>query len=384
MYYNLAKHLQKANVLDQDVPLVYPDLWALSIPWRSTGLRECCKACWLFTCIGHQDCPPHRQREYRGATDYLGLSYCPQRKSERNQTVPRIPITKDYGRRPFLGDPIPPPGFRLDPVFWEPQIYQYDVRELWLGIANEAAHIAQNPGNEPVTTVEVFHLVISNAAIHLFGRDHMLTHNTLVWTLWEIGRQMALLYPFPQRISFFDGLIKTSAGTVGHFRGIPPTLAIFRSSNSSDGAITARRRRDNSANLVARANQGSRPCREDPDLVVHYQYLGQHLPPGDTFTAFLKAQVFFSENDADRADVSILALGTNRRVRLAVRRDATGAGEVGLKWKHAWMAVRTVWTELMIGYSYDAKGYVNPMRLESLSFILRYKNVVAGRGSLSL
>lgn len=250
-------------------------------------------------------------------------------------------------------------------------------------MVTEAAHLAQNPGNEPVTTVEIFHLVISNTAIHLFGRDFMLTHNTLVWALWEIGRRMALLYPFPQRIPFFDGLIKTSAGTVGHFRGIPPTHTMITSNSSSHGAITARLRRDNSANLVARANQGSRPCREDPDLVVHYQFLGQQLPPGDTFTAFLKAQIFFSEYDADRADVSILAFGMNRRVRLAVHRDAAGSGGNGLKWRHAWMAVRTVWTELMIGYSYDAKGYVDPIRLESLSFTLRYKNVIVGRGSLS-
>ncbi|KAL9580497.1 MAG: hypothetical protein Q9212_004459 [Teloschistes hypoglaucus] len=156
----------------------------------------------------------------------------PQR-NESSQTL-LLPATS-----PSLGDPRPPPGFRLDPVCWEPRIFQYDVRELWLGIVAEAGYLAQNPGNEPVTTVEVFHLVISNAAIHLFGRDYMLTHNTLVWTLWEIGRQIALLYPFSQRIPFFDGLIKTSAGTVGHFRGIPPTPAIVRSSNSSDGAITA-------------------------------------------------------------------------------------------------------------------------------------------------
>ncbi|KAL8641139.1 MAG: hypothetical protein Q9228_002021 [Teloschistes exilis] len=173
--------------------------------------------------------------------------------------------------RPFLGDPVPPPWFRLDPVYWEPQIYQYDVRELWLGMVAEAVHLAQNPENEPVTTVE-------------------------------------------STINFWD-------------------------SNS---------------------------------------------PPSDTFTAFLKAQVFFSEHDADRVDVSILAFGTNRRVRIAVHRDAAGPGGNGLKWRHAWMAVRTVWTELMIGYSYDAKGYVDPIRLESLSFTLRYKNVIVGWGSLSL
>ncbi|KAL8777867.1 MAG: hypothetical protein Q9194_002314 [Teloschistes cf. exilis] len=258
--------------------------------------------------------------------------------ARRDLTAKRIisgsPTTSNVSlnaiKLPFLGDPVPPPWFRLDPVYWEPQIYQYDVRELWLGMVAEAVHLAQNPENEPVTTVEVFHLVICKAAIHLFGRDSMLTHNTLVWTLWEFGRQMALLYPFPQRIPFFDGLIKTFAGT---------STINFWDSNS---------------------------------------------PPGDTFTAFLKAQVFFSEHDADRADVSILAFGTNRRVRIAVHRDAAGPGGNGLKWRHAWMAVRTVWTELMIGYSYDAKGYVDPIRLESLSFTLRYKNVIVGWGSLSL
>ncbi|KAL9582803.1 MAG: hypothetical protein Q9212_003085 [Teloschistes hypoglaucus] len=277
--------------------------------------------------------------------------------------------------------PEPPPGFRLDPVFWEPQTYQFDAREIWLALVSAASLLAQHPGNQRAAVERFVIAPLSRASLTLGPRGQGTTYKVLVWTIREIGRQIVLRYPFPDRVALFDGSIRSNAATVGYFIARPPPRTVA-SSKESSGNLTAssRRRRDALVSPSVTADEGSIPCSDDPDLVVHYRFTQRPLYSGEVFTAFLSAQTYFPEHNSHQRGVDINAFGLNHAVQLAVQ-DVDP--ERGLTWGLARIGLRTVWLEIIMGYSIDARAYVGPLRWESLTFTFEYRNVEVGGGSLS-
>lgn len=279
--------------------------------------------------------------------------------------------------------PVPPPGFRLDPVFWEPLTYQFDAREIWLALVSAASILAQHNGNEPATGatgVQRFVIPISRASLSLGPRGQGTNFKTFVWTLWDVGRQIVLRYPFPNQVALFDGSIRINAATVGYFIARPPPRTVVPSNASSGHPIASSRRRDASISPIVRADEGSIPCTDDTNLVIHYRFTGRPLVPEEVFMAFLTAQTYFSEHDSHQRGVDVNAFGLNHQVQLTVQ-DVDP--ERGLTWGLARIGLRTVWRELIMGYSIDARTYVDPLRWESVVFTFEYRNMAVGGGSLS-
>ncbi|KAI4203491.1 MAG: hypothetical protein LQ350_001829 [Teloschistes chrysophthalmus] len=275
--------------------------------------------------------------------------------------------------------PEPPPGFRLDPVFWEPLTYQFNAREIWLALVSVASLLAQHPGNQPAA-IERFIIPLSRASLTLGPRGQGTSYKVFVWTIWDIGRQIVLRYPFPDRVALFDGSIRSNAATVGYFVSRPPPRTVASSKGSSGNLTASSRRRDALVLPMVRADEGSIPCADDPDLVIHYRFTQKPLFSGEVFTAFLSAQTYFSEHDSHQRGVVMNAFGLNHAVQLAVQ-DVEP--ERGLTWGLARIGLRTVWREIIMGYSIDARAYIGPLRWESLTFTFEYRNVEVGGGSLS-
>ncbi|KAL8777247.1 MAG: hypothetical protein Q9194_002663 [Teloschistes cf. exilis] len=275
--------------------------------------------------------------------------------------------------------PEPPPGFRLDPIFWEPMTYQFNAREIWLALVSAASLLAQHPGNQPAA-IERFVIPLSRASLSLGPRGQGTTYKALVWTIWDIGRQIVLRYPFPIRVALFDGSIRSNAATVGYIVARPPPRTVAPSKGSSGNLTASSRRRVALVSPLVRADQGSIPCADDPDLVIHYRFTRKALYSGEVFTAFLTAQTYFSEHDSHQRGVVINAFGLNHAVQLTVQ-DVEPEG--GLTWGLARIGLRTVWREVIMGYSIDARTFIAPLRWESLTFTFKYRNVEVGGGSLS-
>ena len=277
--------------------------------------------------------------------------------------------------------PTPPPGFRLYELEFDPEDYVYAARETWLGLVGAASQLARYGSHERPPYNQRFNLVISHAPMIFMLREHT-TYGTLVWAIWGLGRYIALLYPMPNNVPRFFGKIQVAAGLAGLFYiELPPNRIAVSSNHSDVSSIAASRRRDVIVKPTLRADRGRKTCHDDPDLVIHYQFLGRELFPGQVFTAFLTAQTYFSEYESERRDVTMVAFSVDRRVRLGVHGVHTGPGSYLLTWGLARIGVRTVW-HLVMGYSIDMMEFVDEMRWESVSFVLEYRGVGVGQGSL--
>lgn len=76
----------------------------------------------------------------------------------------------------------------------------------------------------------------------------------------------------------------------------------------------------------------------------------------------------------------MIAVNPSKKVQLKV----IGVGADLLTWDQTRIAVRTLWREVMMGYSYDAQAFVAEPRFEELRFSIEYNGVKIGRGSLSM
>ncbi|KAL8966162.1 MAG: hypothetical protein Q9197_006142 [Variospora fuerteventurae] len=289
-----------------------------------------------------------------------------------------------------LGNPAPPPGFRVDPLCWDASIHQYDAREIWFNIVAVASLLALFNSNQLVQVTQQYRSMVSGHIIYVIPTPQM-TDGMLVWFFWELGKQIAQRYPMPHMVPQFWGEFNAAPGMRASFLISEPRQAAPEltgaSINASDiEAVSAIRHRRRAAVLetpaVLEADRGSRRCVDDPNLVIHYQFYRHTLPPGQVFTAFLTAQTFFSEHDEEGRQVEMLALSMDSRVRLSVSGLNTGPGRNGLTWGLAREGLRTVWRDLVMGFSISAKAFVGEARWESVSFTYEYHGVEIGRGTL--
>ena len=329
--------------------------------------------------FGHS--PSHRHFIFRRTT-YLWLFL-------RRSSKPReLKITFHYldpidvlNNSASLLVPTPPPGFRLYGLEFDPEDYVYAARETWLGLVGAASQLARCGSHERPPTSQRFNLVISHAPMIFMPREHT-TYGTLVWAIWELGRHIALSYPMPNNVPRFFGKIQVAAGLAGLFYiALPPNRITASSNHSNVSSIVASRRRNVIVKPTMRADHRSKTCHDDPDLVIHCQFFGRKLFPSQVFTAFLTAQTYFSEYESERQEVTMVAFSVDRRVRLRLHGVQTGPGSYLLTWGLARMGVRTVW-HLVMGYSIDMVEFVDAMRWESVSFVLEYRGVRVGEGSL--
>lgn len=249
--------------------------------------------------------------------------------------------------------------------------------------------MAQHGANEEVLQAQGSQLVTSKASFfvgpvqHHLGIEGTLTYGLIVWTLFELGRSIQFLYSYPSKAARFRGGIVVDPLLCGTFRVLPPaasSLALASLSNSS--TIAASRHRDAPNIATLRADSGTRSTPEDPDLVIRYQIYHHALPSGQVLMAFLMAQTYFLEHEKLDRNVNMLALSTDARIRLQVKQVEEGAGTDLLTWDQARIAVRTVWREVVMGYSFDALRFVGEARWESVSFTIERKGVKIGTGSL--
>ncbi|KAL9008020.1 MAG: hypothetical protein Q9173_006815 [Seirophora scorigena] len=299
---------------------------------------------------------------------------------------PRMNLLNKY--RISLGDPAPPPGFRVHPLHWDASRGEYDAREVWFNIVAAASLLAQFRSSQPVLVTQQYRLRISGEIIYVAPRP-LMTDGVLVWFFSELGRQIALRYPFPHKVPKFWGEFSTAAGMGGGFviggPGQNPRRELEGSVNASDpGAVAASRRRATTTERRAflMTDSGSKTCIEDPNLVIHYRFYRVPMPPGQVLTAFLTAQTFFSEHEEQERGVDILALSMDRRVRLSVSDVRTGLGRNVLTWALARVGVRTVWRELVIGFDIGTRAFIGEVRWDSVSFTYEYRGVKIGQGTL--
>ncbi|KAL8646779.1 MAG: hypothetical protein Q9210_005934, partial [Variospora velana] len=281
--------------------------------------------------------------------------------------------------------------FRVDPLYWDASIQQYDAREIWFAIVAVASLLAQFSSNQIVQVTQQYRLMISGHTIYVFPTPRM-TDGMLVWFFWELGKQIAQRYPMPHMVPEFWGEFNTDAGMQASFLISGPRQQVAleqlaaSSINASDiEAVSAGRRRLAAVvetPALLKADRGSRQCVDDPNLVIRYQFYRHTLPPGEVLTAFLTAQTFFSEHNEQERQVDMLALSMDSRVRLSVSGSNTGPGRNGLNWGLAREGLRTVWRDLVMGYSISARAFVGEARWESVSFTYEHHGVKIGQGTL--
>ncbi|KAI4112535.1 MAG: hypothetical protein LQ345_006329 [Seirophora villosa] len=289
-----------------------------------------------------------------------------------------------------LGDPTPPPGFRVHPLYWDASRGEYDAREIWFNIVAAASLLAQFRQSQQVRVMQQYRLRISGETIYVTPRP-LMTDGVLVWFFSEIGRQIATRYPFPHKVPKFWGEFSTAAGMGGGFMiggpGQNPRGELERSFNASGAdAVAAGRGRATTMGrrAFATADSGSRTCVDDPNLVIHYRFYRIPIPPGEVFTAFLTAQTFFSEHEEQDRGVNMLALSADRRVRLSVSDVRTGLGRNVLTIGLAREGLRTVWRDLVMGFDIGTRAFVGEVRWDSVSFTYEYRGVKIGQGTLGI
>ncbi|KAI4221575.1 MAG: hypothetical protein L6R36_006812 [Xanthoria steineri] len=179
----------------------------------------------------------------------------------------------------------------------------------------------------------MFPLVLSKGAIVLQPVQRA-TYGVMVWALLVIGVQMAQRYPMPQAIPTLSTTVSAEGVLMGYIRilkpltGISPVAESEKAGSGLTLAMAAPRRNSSDLSLLT-ADTGSKPCGEDPDLVVHYRFTNQSLKPGQVFTAFLSGNVFCSDHEEkSRHDVSMVAHSSDRRVSMQLKGVELGAGGV--------------------------------------------------------
>ena len=276
---------------------------------------------------------------------------------------------------------MPPPGLEL-PIYFHPSGHENDPQGLWLGVVSAGSTMAELGGDAIVPRDKTFQLPNTEYLLHLHPfADESVTYSLLIWTLLELGTQLAQHYPMPQLVPDFSSRIVISRGIVGTLQILRPNEAL---SKNADTNLTtaARHRRDAVIAIPLRADSGVKPCRDNPDLVVRYQFLRRTLIPIQVFTAFLRSNNFFSAHGMQEPGVSMVAFGLNRRTHFAITGDEHGAGANHLTWGLARIAMRTIWRELIMRYDYDVGDFLDRPRWEAASFILEYRGVRLGQGQL--
>ena len=280
-----------------------------------------------------------------------------------------------------LLDPAPPPGLEL-PIYWDSSEHEYDPQQIWLGLVSAGSFMAQYSGDALVPRHQTVKFVSSGdkMLVHSF-HDESVTYNLIIWTFFELGTQLAQRYPWPRNVPDFSSRIVIARGIVG-------TLQILRAedplSKDADTNMTtaARHRRDAVISSSLTADSGVRPCDDDPNLLVRFQFLRRPLDPGQVFTAFLKSNTIFSASEMQERGVRMVAFSTNRRTHLAIIGDGQGAGANQLTWELARGAMRTIWKELIMRYDADEGSFIFRPRWEAVSFTLEYRGVRVGQGQL--
>ena len=280
-----------------------------------------------------------------------------------------------------LLDPSPPPGLEL-PVYWDASAHEYEPRELWLGLVGAGSHMAQFNGDAIVPRDQGFKFVNSGDTMLIRAfHDESVTYGELVWTVLELGTQMAQRYPMPRSVPDFSSRIVIARGIVGTLQVLRGNEAL---SEDADTTLTtaARHRRDAVISSTLTADSGVMPSRDDPNLAIRYQFLRRPLSPAQVFTAFLKSNTFLSANDMQAPGVRMVAYSSNTRTHFAITSVGRGAGANQLTWGRARHAVRTIWRELIMRYDVDAGSFVERPRWDGISFILEYRGVRVGQGQL--
>lgn len=248
-------------------------------------------------------------------------------------------------------------------------------------------HFAGYGPNQAIRHAVAMSLPISGGSILINPpnpRDLYFTRTSfgeIVWGLYEIGNEMALRYPIPLRAARFAATVK-----VGE---VWKALIVDRRPSSQsiepvgtpqiDSIATVRRALEQSLE----AGHGRISCRDDPDLVIEYEFLGQTLIAGDVFTTFLASGTVISEYDDQNWPVRLIAQGRRSAVRFGIRAVEQGTGRNQITWGHARMAIKTIWREIIMGISRDAPThYVQRSRWESLYLVFWYRGMKVGEGAL--
>ena len=280
-----------------------------------------------------------------------------------------------------LLDPMPPPGFEL-PIYWDPSQHEIDPQGLWLGLVAAGSIMAELGGDAIVPRDQTFQLANTGNLLRLHPfRDESVTYSLLIWTLLELGTQMAQHYPMPQLVPAFSSRIVTSRGIVGTLQLLRPAEA-FSTSADTNLTTATRHRRDAVIATPLEADSGVRPCRENTDLVVRYQFLRRPLIPSQVFTAFLRSNTFFSAHGMQEPGVLMVAYSSSRRTHFAITGVGQGPGVNHLTWGLARIAMRTIWRDLIMRFDYDAGDFVDRPRWEAVSFVLEYRGIRVGQGQL--
>lgn len=263
---------------------------------------------------------------------------------------------------------------------WDPEDYKYEPSELWLGLVAAGSLLAEFPADLRLLEIQRFSLVITPAKFFIIPFEGC-TYGTAVWTFWELGTQIAQRYPGPDPVPTFFSRIQTDAGNVGLISIKKLAKVIATSKSSDNGTVTAAaRRRDTIMRPSLRADSGSKPVHEDPNLVVRYNFRGQPLVPGQVFTAFLRANTFYSVHGRDERGVTMMAYSSDRSTCVALCEVPEGPGRDQLTWERARTAMRTVWREIVIGFVTETRQFVDGPRWESLTFQLEYNGVKIAQG----
>ncbi|KAL8794851.1 MAG: hypothetical protein Q9195_002563 [Heterodermia aff. obscurata] len=288
----------------------------------------------------------------------------------------------------FFSDPSPPLGLRVS-ISWDPAQNNFDPIELWLGIVAAGSTLAQSPSGQRMTRAETFRLVVSHAQFRVMPiSNEYCTIDAMVWGLWDLGNQMAQLYPMPRRVPLFSSQIWTSRGWLGSI-GVSRPVPGIQDPDDSIAAVRERRVARSASlssystpSLIKRVDSGSIPCREDRDLVVEYQFLYVDLDPGQVFTAFLRSNTFFATYNMHDKDVTMVAYGSGYRISLGVTDVKEGPGMEQLTWGLARIAIKTLWREVVLSFKAEEGRFVDRPRFEKLRFVLIYKGMRIGLGLL--
>ena len=249
--------------------------------------------------------------------------------------------------------------------------------------------LAQYPSGQRMTRTETFRLVMSYALLRVVPvPNQYCTIDKMVWGLWELGTEMSLRYPMPGRIPLFSAQIWTANGRLGTARVSRPEPEV----KDHEGTVAAARERrgvrsaslssSSAPSLSKRVDSGSIPCLEDHDLVIEFHFWYHPLDPGQVFTAFLRSNTFFAAYGMPDKDVTMVAFSSGDRISLGVTDVKEGPGREQLTWGLARIAIRTLWTEVVMSFKAEEGRFVDRPRFEKLSFTLNYKGVRIGVGLL--
>lgn len=196
-----------------------------------------------------------------------------------------------------------------------------------------------------------------------------------VWCFYDIGVEMAHRYPMPTGVHSLESMIYTPQ-RLGAIRIYPTPNLQLNTNATREGPITARGEADNE---VLRGQRGEFRSKDDPNLVVVYQFDGRPVQPDRMLTTFLRSMTFCSEHDEDELNAHMVAFSADRLARLRID-GVSGAGAHQLSWRRARLALRTLWVQVVMGHIFPIEAFDLAPRWESFSFLIEYRDVRIGQG----